>query len=437
MALRLTIYRGTHTIGGNCVELSTDSTRIVIDVGMPLVDENGESFDAQSLTGKSTQQLLADGTLPPVPGLFDGDSPPDAILLSHAHCDHTGLIKHTNKAIPVYLSHGTSDMMYVGLKFARQAGVGHARQQKFKAGEAFQIGDFTVTAYAVDHSAFDSMAFIIEAEGKRILYSGDLRLHGRKPGMARDLIAAAKKKPIDVMLMEGTHVGANRKPTVTEKGLEETTVRIIQQTKGIVLACFSPLHVDRLVTFYKATLQAGRTFVVDPYAALVMNKAAQYCNIPDPAQEKTIRVFYNRDFEEGYAKKKLVYVHKMFLPNRITMDAIRSSPEKVLMIFRPRMLDADFGSQFPRNACVIYSYWAGYLEKPPWPAVQEKLQLAEGRFEKVHTSGHILPDDLRTFVQEVNPKVLLPIHTFEPAGFKAIHPDVKVLEDGVVFEVVP
>ena len=36
--MNLIIHRGTHEIGGTCVEITTDETRIIIDLGMPLAD---------------------------------------------------------------------------------------------------------------------------------------------------------------------------------------------------------------------------------------------------------------------------------------------------------------------------------------------------------------------------------------------------------------
>ena len=122
----------------------------------------------------------------------------------------------------------------------------------------------------------------------------------------------------------------------------------------MALACFSPLHVDRLVSFYKATLKTGRTFVADPYTALVLHQAAKHCKVPDPAIERKIRVYYTKDFEDSYEAKGLVEVYKKFMPNRICMQELRGAPEKYLMVFRPRMLNVDFEDDLPKSSLCIY-----------------------------------------------------------------------------------
>ena len=59
-------------------------------------------------------------------------------------------------------------MLMSGSLFAGQRDVPKARQKILMSGEPQRIGDFDVTAFLVDHSIYGSVAFLIEAGGKRI-----------------------------------------------------------------------------------------------------------------------------------------------------------------------------------------------------------------------------------------------------------------------------
>jgi ribonuclease J len=78
---------------------------------------------------------------------------------------------------------------------------------------------------------------LIEAEGKRILYSGDFRTHGRKSALV-DRFMAAPPSNIDVLLMEGTNLGSD-KSCVTESDLEVDFEALFRQTKGRVFVSWS------------------------------------------------------------------------------------------------------------------------------------------------------------------------------------------------------
>ncbi len=73
--MRITIHRGTHEIGGNCIEVTTDNSRIILDVGMPLFKKDREPHDSTSLRRQSSEELRKSGILPNVPGLFDATGP--------------------------------------------------------------------------------------------------------------------------------------------------------------------------------------------------------------------------------------------------------------------------------------------------------------------------------------------------------------------------
>jgi ribonuclease J len=430
--MKLTIHRGTHDIGGNCVEISdgTGSSRIILDVGMPLFDPDGNPHDTAALRKKSKQELLEAGILPRIPGLFEDGPRADAILLSHAHEDHTGLIRHSHPGIPIYASRGTSKMMEAGSKFAQQPRLPKERYRQLDSQMPVEIGAFKVTAYSVDHSIFGAQAFLIQADGASILYSGDLRLHGRKPGMHRALIEAVSGRSIDVLLMEGTHIGHPGYRGQNEYALEDEIADHIKSAPGLVLASFSPQHVDRLVGFYKATIKSGRTFIADAYTAYVMHLIASETSIPRPESTEQVRIFLPKFFEETYRRKRLDRFHALISPARIGMEEIRSNASRFVMIFRPSMLECDFGGRLPDASRCLYSRWTGYLKRPEWQVTRSKLEDAKGDLIEVHTSGHIYADDIVALVEAIHAVTVIPIHTAEPERFRQRTANARLLNDG-------
>lgn len=429
--MRLTVHRGTHEIGGSCIELATDSTRIILDAGLPLVDAAREPFDQRSIRGKPTEELIADGTAPKVPGLFTDGQKVDAIILSHSHLDHSGLLHLTQPDIPIYASSGTSKMMLAGAVFGQQKELARERFREVRSRQPFEVGDFRITPYVVDHSSFGSLAFLVEADGKRILYSGDIRRHGRKPGMMRDLIRDVGTQQKDVLLMEGTHFGGNRTKGKTEYELEEEIVELVSSAPALVLACFSPLDVDRLVTYYRSARRTGRVFVTDAYAAFVMHLVSGEAAIPTPNRNAGVRVYFNRHF----VNRGITSLQDCFADNQITLDDIRAEPEKQLMVFRPSMLELDFNGELPSQSRCLYSYWKGYLERADWRTLQQHLATVNGDFIPAHASGHIYIDDIIEFVNAIGPKTVVPIHTFEPDQFHQHFPNVRVLNDGEILDI--
>lgn len=89
--IRVTVYRGSEQIGGCCTEISYKDTRIAIDFGSPLPEDDAKELD--------------------VIGLTKGKSAFDAVLFTHYHGDHVGEIGRINSDIPVYMGGFAKDVI--------------------------------------------------------------------------------------------------------------------------------------------------------------------------------------------------------------------------------------------------------------------------------------------------------------------------------------
>jgi ribonuclease J len=432
-SIKITIHRGAREIGGNCVEIATEKSRLIIDVGTPL----SEMTNDRKAKGQKPcrDDLIKRGIILPIAGLFETGPKIDGILLSHAHGDHFGLLEFTLPEIPVYLSQGASKMLMSGALFAGQSELPRDRQKTLLPGKAKRIGDFLVTAYLVDHSSYGSTAFLIEVEGKRIVYSGDLRLHGRKPGMAEVLLKAIRKAPLDLLIMEGTTLSRNDESGPSEQDVESQLVASLKQTEGLALGMFSPQNVDRLVSYYRAAVRSGRTLVLDPYAAFILYLIKSECKVPDPFQNKHIKIFLAETFLRSFAGRRLQKLIPRMKKAAVSRADILAAPAKHLMIFREWMFERIFEKMMPLGSRFFYSYWPGYLvSQPSLKELKNRLEESGCAFELVHASGHIYPPDMREFIFRSNPTQLIPIHTISAEKMKKHFPQcVTVFKDGETY----
>ena len=80
----------------------------------------------------------------------------------------------------------------------------------------------------------------------------------------------------------------------------------------------------------------------------------------------------------------------------------------------------------------IWSMWEGYLtEDSHTQKCADELGI---EIKRIHTSGHAIVDDLKSFAEALSPKVVIPMHTEYPDQYDKIFANIKQLKDGEVFE---
>lgn len=418
------VHRGTRQIGGTCVEVSYDGARLLLDLGLPL--DAGSDADQSAL-------------LPPVSGLLAYDTSLLALIISHGHGDHWGLSPHAPAALPIVIGVDTKRILRAAAPF-----VPGRLPDRLLDNEhddpvltdrlPIVIGPFTVTPYLVDHSAYDAYALLIEAGGKRLFYSGDVRGHGRKGGLF-DRLLREPPQDVDAMLMEGSSLGrlASDARFPTEKEIEARLVEHLR-LPGFVAACASAQNIDRMVSLYRACKQTGRTLVIDLYAAEVL-AATGNVNIPR-AGWSNLAIYVPEYQRRHIARTKRFDLLAPYKACRIYRETLATLMPRAVMLFRPAMMpDIDaMGAEVWINARAIWSQWDGYLKDGSGAKLQADLSVKGVPMEVIHTSGHASISDLRRLSEAVRPRALVPVHTFDGDRFADHFQNVDRRADGEWWE---
>jgi metallo-beta-lactamase family protein len=280
MAVHLTFHGATRTVTGSCMELSSGKTRVLVDCGM--------------FQGSRTLEELNRAAF--------SFNPRDitALLLTHAHIDHCGLIPRLVKdgfTGQIYCTEPTIDLLKVSLpdsgriqeSDAMRRSVRNVREGKepiepnyteedaqeslklckpIALEQSFNVGDLTVRYWNAGH-ILGSGSIEVQATDIRILFSGDI-------GPDEKAFYEDPEAPtgFDYVISESTY-GNREKPDVTMAQrrdlLEQAVDKAMERGGNLIIPAFAIERTQELLLDLAVLMNAGRikraqVFVDSPLA---------------------------------------------------------------------------------------------------------------------------------------------------------------------------
>ncbi len=415
--MKIKIHRGSHQIGGSITEIYTDKTHVFVDFGSEL------NMDPDNTTDPDMIEMIKRAKC-------------DAVLFTHYHGDHIGLMKY----IPERDIDGKTIKLGMG-KVARQvlinihktlAGYSEVENEHtqllgvlqdnnrsidIEDGKTFWLGDakdIKVTPIMVDHSAYDAYMFIIEADGQTIAHTGDFRTHGR---LGKDFFQKLEKvlegKTIDALIIEGTMMSRLYEKVKTEDELQQEVFDVLKrpENKWAYLIC-SSTNVESLASFANAAMYLDRAFYVNHYVYEQIKLYQKTAGKKDEA----LQFWKTYKFENMHSyNPKLGMTQPEFMREKGFLMMIGTSDA-----YKKRM---DFFKDL--DPVLLYSMWDGYVDKSKDTYDERIGALYYGwnpnRREDLHTSGHATAKDIEQMILTVKPqKYIIPIHTTNPEMFEKL-----------------
>jgi uncharacterized protein len=232
--IRLTMLGGGRQVGRSCILLQTPQTKVLLDCGINVADKGKEKFPYLDAPEFKLNEL-------------------DAIIISHAHLDHSGLIPYLFKMGfegPVYMTAPTRDtasllaLDFIGVAYKQAATplfssvdikemVKHTICLNYN--EVTDIApDMRITFYNAGHALGSSMVHINIGNGAHnLLYTGDMKFIKTKL-----LDRAICNFPrLETMILESTY-GSKNDILIPRREAEDQLIESINETinkKGKIL----------------------------------------------------------------------------------------------------------------------------------------------------------------------------------------------------------
>lgn len=421
--MKYEIIRGKNQIGGTIIEIRTKSTRLWVDFGMELSVKDPYASDEFVIEKMKT-------------------NPPQAVLFTHIHGDHIGLLYAIPDGVKVYIGPIALQMMKNIRKTLLNVDALETEERKklqkemailsdttrvvcYTNKEPMDVGGIIITPFEVDHSVADAYMLRFEADDYCIVHTGDFRNHGRR---GEDLLDMIKEEvasvPVNVLITEGTMMSRTSEKILSEMQMEKKAQEIFEKNKYAFLIC-SSTNMESLSSFYWAMIRAGKKrkekppFIVNSYVKKQLELFTTSIGMDD----------WRFQFNRSYSIKKGL---NELLSNNKTQKQHMIDEGFVMMVGTSeyyRKLMEEFREY---NPVLIYSLWGGYLDADKDYANPDLIELVNAwrpNVEYLHTSGHASPETVAKVIEMVNPSdAIVPVHTENPKGFFSLPINQRIIK---------
>ena len=384
--VRFTPLGGLGEIGGNMAVLETESTAIIIDVGMSFPDETMHGVDI---------------LVPDFSYLHAIKNKIKAIVITHGHEDHIGAMPYLFKELkfPIY---GTPlALAMIENKFNEHGLKADTKYFNFVTKrKQYTIGDMKIEWIHNTHSIIDACSLAIETPAGILLHTADFKIdHTPVDGLTMDLrrYAYYGEKGVLCLFSDSTN-SHNPGFTKSETVVGKTFDTLFDMAKGRVIMSTFSSNVHRIFQAMQRAVKHGRKICVIGRSMernVETNRALGYVDIDD-------KHFIEVHEVPKYADHEVLIVttgsqgETMAALNRMATDEhrhIKLKPSDTVIIS---------ASAIPGNEASV-SKLMNLLMKAG-------VTVRYKEFSDIHVSGHAAQEEQKMILRLVQPKFFLPVH---------------------------
>ncbi|TXT62474.1 MAG: hypothetical protein BAJALOKI3v1_570012 [Promethearchaeota archaeon] len=474
----LTFCGGVSEVGGNQIffEDKGYGVKLFLDFGINMVQyaNNFEKYEEPT----SPEQLTRSYLLPkqsklPIKNLYSkyfifnqeemnylqkvneckGKTDPptdiDGILISHPHRDHYYGIGLVNRNIPIYTGVVTQRIILAYSKASRSVMSNFYEGIKWKlyrTGDIIDIKELKIFPIHVDHSIPAAYGFIIDSSEGLIIYSGDFRMHGPLSNMTQDLIDKAKSliqlkqkngeersnvidnypNKIRALICEGTQI--NRGAIESEQSVGNEVIKLMDKNVyDYYLVKYNRLDWDRFRNFENIAKRYDWKYIItekDAYFYHLLNDKAIYDTMRDPnilLDDNIYVLLYTYERYPWQTQIREIFEQENKLWRCIDHNDLKEFSNFFLFIthiYRDLLKSLPRGLMGAFISSDIDPYSEEHLDNTK--TIRHDLEKEGIPSYRIHASGHAKPHDIVSFIEQINPLNLIPIHTEHPEFFKIL-----------------